>query len=217
MKIGGSMKKQLTFYQLFWIFFIGCIFGWLVEVLYDLVLLGKFVNHSSLIYGPIGGAYGIGAVLIAWFLNKFEGSSYLKIFLVSFALGTIGEYIMSWGMELVLGFTAWDYSHLFLNINGRVCLLYSLFWGVLGILWVKWIMPFLEKTINKLPLKIGKVMMYLLIIFLVFDIAISYMAVARQKQRASSIQPQNKWEEFLDKHYTDEFLEKNISRHSKCE
>ena len=50
--------------------------------------------------------------------------------------------------------------------------------------------------------------MYLLIIFLVFDIAISYMAVARQKQRASSIQPQNKWEEFLDKHYTDEFLEK---------
>jgi len=202
------MKKKLTFYQLFWIFFIGCVFGWLVEVLYDLVLLGKFVNHSSLIYGPIGGAYGIGTVLIALFLNRFEGSSYLKIFLVSFALGTIGEYIMSWGMELVLGFTAWDYSHLFLNINGRVCLLYSLFWGILGILWVKWMMPFLDKIISKIPEKAGKIIMYVLIVFLILDSAISYVAVARQKQRVISKEPSNSFEEFLDKHYTDEFLEK---------
>lgn len=202
------MKKKLSFYQLFWIFLIGCVFGWLAEVLYDLVLLGKFVNHSSLIYGPIGGAYGIGAVLIALCLNRFEDSSYIKIFLVSFALGTIGEYIMSWGMELVLGFTAWDYSHLFLNINGRVCLLYSLFWGILGILWVKWIMPFFNKIIAKIPKKTGTIMMYILIVLLVLDSGISYIAVARQKARVRSKEPNNSFERFLDKYYSNEFLEK---------
>lgn len=202
------MKKKLSFYQLFWIFLIGCVFGWLAEVLYDLALLGKFVNHSSLIYGPIGGAYGIGAVLIALCLNRFEDSSNIKIFLVSFALGTIGEYIMSWGMELVLGFTAWDYSHLFLNINGRVCLLYSLFWGILGILWVKWIMPFFNKIIAKIPKKTGTIMMYILIVLLVLDSGISYVAVARQKARIRSTEPNNSFEQFLDKYYSNEFLEK---------
>lgn len=203
------MKQKLSFYQLFWIFFIACCFGWVVEVLYDFfVLSGEFRNHSALIYGPMDVAYGIGAVLIALALNRYSKSGIIKIFVVSFLIGTVGEYIMSWGMEVVLGFTAWDYSNYFLNINGRVCFWFSFFWGLLGIAWVKWIMPGLNKLINKIPKKIGKVAMYSLIVLFVLDIFISYTAVSRQNRRANELEARNSFEKFLDKYYTDEFLEK---------
>lgn len=202
------MKKKLTFYQLFWIFLIGCVCGWFIEGVYDFFRVGRIFNHSSLIYGPIGGAYGIGAILITLFLHKFEQSSYPKIFFVSFIIGTIAEYIMSWGMELVLGFTAWNYSHLFLNINGRVCLLLSLFWGILGIVWIKWIFPLLNKMIDMIPTKVGNITMYILIGFLAIDIFISYAAVTRQKERFRLQEPTNWFDHFLDEHYTDAFLEK---------
>ena len=56
------------------------------------------------------------------------------------------EYICSLGQEIVFGSVAWDYSSLPLNINGRVCLLYSIFWGVLGVGWVKLVMPLVDKA-----------------------------------------------------------------------
>lgn len=200
--------KKLTGYHLFWIFVVGCVFGWLVEVIFAWVHLGRFENRSSLIYGPVGGAYGIGAIALTLLLYKFKNSKMPKVFLVSFLSGTVCEYIMSWGMELVLGFCAWDYSNEFLNINGRVCLVYSLFWGFLGILWVKIIYPFLMNCIDRIPKKIGNPAMIALIIFLILDTIISYLAVDRLKERNNGIEASGKLEVFLDKHYDDEFLKK---------
>lgn len=202
------VRSKLTFYELFWIFLIGSFFGWLVEGIYDLVVISEFRNHSSFIYGPIGGAYGIGAVLITICLYRLSKTNIFKVFLVSFLLGSIGEYIMSWGMELVLGFSAWDYSGYILNINGRICLLFSIFWGFLGIAWVKLIYPFLHYMIDLIPYKIGKIAMICLIILLCFDIIISFFAVTRQKNRKKGIEADNKIEEWLDKQYSDSYLEK---------
>ena len=63
-------------------------------------------------------------------------------------------------MELVLGFTAWNYSNMFLNINGRICLLFSMFWGFLGILWIKFLYPQIEKALNKLNPKRIKLLQF---------------------------------------------------------
>ena len=47
-----SKKYEKEFYNLFWIFFIGSIFGWIVEVIFSFVKYGVFINHSALVIGP---------------------------------------------------------------------------------------------------------------------------------------------------------------------
>ena len=148
------MKK---FYKLMYIFIISSICGYFIELIWSLVTKGIFINHSAVVIGPFNFAYGICGVALTLLLYKFKDESYLKIFILSFIGGSIIEYIMSWGMELVLGFTAWDYSDNFLNINGRICLLFSIFWGFLGILWIKILYPQFDKILNKINTKIYKI------------------------------------------------------------
>ena len=173
--------KKINLRELFWIFMISCILGWAIEVLFAYVTMGTFQNRSSFIYGPIGGAYGFGSIILTFSLYKFRNCSNLKVFFISFLVGTIWEYIMSFGMELFLGFSAWDYSWQFLNINGRVCLLYSIFWGFLGLFWIKLFYPFLIKIIDKIPKDFGDITLFFLIIFLPFSLdfacAIVYLCI----------------------------------------
>jgi uncharacterized membrane protein len=95
------------------IFFIGSVFGWLIEVLFAYHKTKKFQNRSSILYGPFGYAYGIVSVLLTLFLAGLSNYSVILLFIISFIIGTIAEYIMSFGMELVYGYAVWDYS----NIN----------------------------------------------------------------------------------------------------
>lgn len=205
--------KKINLRELFWIFMISCIFGWAIEVLFAYVTMGTFQNRSSFIYGPIGGAYGFGSIVLTFSLYKFRNCSNLKVFFISFLVGTIWEYIMSFGMELFLGFSAWDYSWQFLNINGRVCLLYSIFWGFLGLFWIKLFYQFLIKIIDKIPKYFGDITMFFLIIFLIFDASITFLATNRLKERHNNIKPDGWLDVLLDKYYTDDYLKKVFPGH----
>jgi uncharacterized membrane protein len=52
--------------------------------------------------------------------------------------------------EAILGIRLWDYSDQMLNINGRVSLKHSFFWGVLGVVLVRWIHPMLHTIATKI-------------------------------------------------------------------
>ena len=67
------------------------------------------------------------------------------------------EYLCSFFQEMLFGSTSWDYSNIPFNLNGRICLLYSVFWGILGILWIKEIYPRMAVWILKIPNKVGKI------------------------------------------------------------
>lgn len=200
------MKNRVNWYSLFWIFIFASVFGWVIEGLYTLIFQGVLINHSAVVIGPFDMAYGICAVLLTFLLYRFKDDKNIKLFFIGFIAGSVIEYIMSWGMELVLGFTAWDYSTYFLNINGRICLLFSIFWGFLAIIWIKFIYPWLANGINKIDYKWGKRTAIFLIIFLVFDILLTLSAVDRAKKKEQGILPQNKYEEFLDKTFNQEYL-----------
>ena len=159
------MKKL---YKLLYIFVITSICGYVVEFIWTLVTRGIIVNHSAVVIGPFNFAYGICGVTLTLLLYRFKDESYLKIFLLSFVGGSILEYIMSFGMEVVVGFTAWDYSNVPLNLNGRICLLYSIFWGALGILWIKILYPKIDKILSKINPKAYKIIAICLMIFILF-------------------------------------------------
>ncbi|MBR1630489.1 MAG: putative ABC transporter permease, partial [Paludibacteraceae bacterium] len=136
-----SIHLKYSFYQYIWIFIAGCYLGYGIETLWCLIKNGYIESRKALVLGHLSVAYGMGAVLLTMLLVNFEHSPLWQVFLIAFVSGTVVEYICSWGQETFFHTVAWDYSHLPLNINGRVCLLYSLFWGVLGVGWVKLVIP----------------------------------------------------------------------------
>lgn len=202
------MKKEKgeNLYNLFWIFIFGCVAGWVIEGIWTLVKKGLLINHTALVIGPFNIAYGLGAMLLTTFLYKYRKDNNLKLFIIGFLGGSIIEYIMSFGMELLLGFTAWDYSKKPFNINGRICLVYSIFWGILAIAWIKLLYPKVKKIIQKLDYNIGKKIAIFLIIFMTFDCLLTFSAIDRARENDAGIPPQNKYEEILDKTFNTEYL-----------
>lgn len=198
--------KKLSFYNMFYIFILGSIFGWFIEGIYTLIKKGLLINHSALVIGPFNIVYGIGALLFTIILYKYKDNSYMKLFIISFIFGTILEYILSLSMEFLVGFTAWDYSKKFLNINGRVALFYSICWGLLGIIWIKWCYPLVMKIIEKINYNFGKKLMIFLIIFLIFDTLLTFSAINRARDFDKEIKPANTYEKFLDNTFNSKYL-----------
>lgn len=198
--------KMNTFYKYVYIFAACCVVGFTVETLWCLIKNGHIESRKSLVYGPLSVAYGMGGVLLTLVLSRFAAASLGKVFLISFLVGTVAEYICSLGQEIVFGSVAWDYSHLPLNINGRVCLLYSLFWGALGVFWVKAVLPLTDRLVSLVPFKASAVIVWAFVAFFVFDSVLS--AAARMNQRKQNVPASNKIEVFLDEHFNDERMHK---------
>ncbi|HBA93620.1 MAG TPA: hypothetical protein DCZ02_03280 [Ruminococcaceae bacterium] len=201
-------KERLTFNELVWIFFISCEVGWAVETLWCLIKHGYIESRQSLVYSHLSVAYGMGAVILTLVLFKLRESKLINIFLVSFIAGTVTEYICSLGQEILFGSVAWDYSNVPLNINGRVCLLYSLFWGVLGIAWIKGIYPLLSKFVSKIPKKFSQIFVICFAIFFIFDAALSGAAAFRMDERNAGVPADNVIAEYLDNNFDDERMHK---------
>ena len=125
------------------------------------------------------GIYGIGAVIIIIFSQYFNKNNF-TLFLGGYLIGSIAEYLTSFLVEMVMHTKWWDYSNNILNINGRICLLYSVFWGILTIFLVKKFNPFLDQMINKIetriPRKLAKGFLSFMVIFLMFDCVLTCYA-----------------------------------------
>lgn len=206
------MKKL---YDLFYIFIITSVCGYFIELIWTFLTKGIFINHSAVVIGPFNFAYGICGVVLTLLLYRFKDESYLKIFILSFIGGSILEYIMSWGMELVLGFTAWDYSDKFLNINGRICLSFSIFWGLLGILWIKILYPPIEKLLERIPPNIYKTVAICLFIFIILDILLTISCVNRARAADQGIPTNNSYESFLDNTFNSKYLKNMFNNNWK--
>lgn len=199
-------KDRISFHDMFYIFIFGCLLGWFVEGIWTFFKKGLLINHSALVIGPFNLVYGIGAIVLTLSLYKLKECNVIKIFGVSFAVGTILEYIISLFMEYVFGFVAWTYRSKPFNINGRVCLPYSIFWGILGIFWIKLIFPKVKSLIDKLNKTESIKFVKIAIIFLIFDSILTIGAINRGKDYEQDIPPSNKIEEVIDKYFGVEYL-----------
>lgn len=205
-----SMKKKLSFYDYFWIFFIGSFVGVILEEVYWLVKTGNLESRQGLIYGPFNLVYGIGTLLLTLCLVNIKSGrrEMLYTFSISFVIGSIFEYLCSLFQEEMFGTVSWEYGAKLLNINGRITLQYSVFWGILGILWIKYMVPGMINLIKKIPIKINRKLVIILLVFMLFDSFISFAAAYRQNERYNEIEASNIFEEFLDNTYPDEYMRK---------
>lgn len=199
--------KGMNLYKVLLILIIGSFLGVVIEMLYCFATLGRIESRAGLVYGPFNLLYGVGAVALSLGLYRFRNHSSLISFAGGFVVGSVVEYVCSFLQEVAFGSRSWDYSHLPFNINGRICLLYSIFWGLLGILWIKNIYPRMAQLILKIPKKTGKIITWGMILFLAVNAVVTYAAVSRWSERIHGDPPSSVLEELIDLRFPDERME----------
>ena len=199
--------KGTNVFKLCLICFIGSFAGVILEMLWCLVTNGYIESRAGLVWGPFNLLYGVGAVIMTVFLYPFRNRSSAISFLGGMAVGSVVEYLCSLFQEICFGSTSWDYSHLPFNLNGRICLMYSVFWGILGVIWVKSLYPRISRLTLKLPNKPGKIITLILTLFLAINAAVSVTATYRWNQRRQGTEAENSFWEFVDQRFPDERME----------
>ena len=134
-------------------FIIYSVAGYIIETLYGMITKGVWESRQSFLYGPFCGIYGLGAVVMILCLHKFP-KKYNVLFIGGFIVGSIVEYAISLFGELILGVKWWDYSNMPLNINGRICVYFSVFWGFLGIYLIASLNPKVDRLISWIKSKL---------------------------------------------------------------
>lgn len=173
-KVVKEKWSSKTFSKLFLIFFIGCLIGWLYEEIFYFVDEGIIVNRGYL-YGPYLPVYGVGALLIYLLLNRFKKQPIL-VFLLSFIITGIVEYLTGLWMWEVYHRRWWDYTGLFLNIDGYVCFRSLFTFAIASLALIYLVVPLIDKLIKKmgnngsfvLSLTIGTIMIIDLALTLLF-------------------------------------------------
>lgn len=129
------------FWQLFMTFLVYAVIGWLWETFYCSLKSGHFVYRGFLL-GPYCPVYGFGVSGVLLLTPKNYGST-LELYLYSIVIATVIEYIASYLLEKLFNMKLWDYSDVPFNINGRVALPVSIFWGFGCVILIKYIEPFI--------------------------------------------------------------------------
>jgi len=200
--------EGVCFNKLIWIFFISAFVGDIVETVFMWITTGNIMSRSSVLYGPFSIVWGLGGACATALLYPLREKNDRYIFIAGTFLGGVYEYTCSVFTEMMFGTVFWDYSHLPFNINGRINLLYCFFWGIAAIFWVKLLYPAASRLIEKIPPVAGRVITFVVITAMIFNMILSGLAIGRYVQRKAGVQAFNAVEEFLDSTYKDEFIER---------
>ena len=109
-------------------------------------------------------------------LNRLWRSNWVLIFFSSALIGGVFEYCSSWFMEVAFGIKAWDYTGEWLSIDGRTSGKYMVFWGIMGLAWIKFVLPYLLKFINLIPWKVRYSLTAVVFVLLFIDGMMTLMA-----------------------------------------
>lgn len=164
-----------------WFFIIYAFLGWCVEVAYHVVTSGKFINRGFL-NGPVCPIYGFGMIILIYLLSPLV-DNFILLFLGSFLLTSILEYITGFILERVFHDKWWDYTEVPFNIKGYICLSFSIAWGLGGVFILNIIHPPIYKFVAVFNNKIGNIILPSLLILFTVDFIITVLGIMNIKKR----------------------------------
>ena len=172
-------------YPLLWLFFIYAFLGWCSEVSYAALKSGRFVNRGFL-NGPVCPVYGCGAVIVLWVLEPLRGNL-LLLFLGSVALTSLLEWLTGFVLERLFHQRWWDYSQEPFNLNGYICLRFSIAWGLACLFVVKLVHPSVLWCIRTIPHPVGVGLLILFSVTMAVDLAATVRTIARINRQLSQL------------------------------
>lgn len=176
------------------LFMLGCSFGWVLEVFYR-----RFISSSNperrwinpgFLTGPALPLYGTG-VCAMWLIVSLEPfipiadvSLRRAVLFLGITLGmTLIEYIAGLLSTRVFKVQLWDYSRRWGNIQGIICPLFTLFWGILGIAYYYLVHPLLNRSLHWLMEDTNVVAAYAFCMGMYYGILLAGKAPAAQRRR----------------------------------
>ena len=160
---------------IFYFFFYSFV-GWFIESCYCSIRPRKWVNRGFL-RGPICPIYGTGAMVILLILvplRDLTDNLYvneLLIFLVGMIVCDIVEFMTSYIMEKLFNARWWDYSGMKFNIQGRICLTHTIYWGTLSCLFCYVIHPIVDNFfIGQISESSRNIIVYIILTVFFFDL-----------------------------------------------
>ncbi len=204
----GKGFIRLDFFNLFWIFVLASFLGDMVETVYHVLVVdpGVYQDRAGLLFGPFSPIYGFGATLMTIALNRFHNAHLIVVFLVSAVIGGAFEYFASWFLQFAFGVCAWDYSGTFLSIGGRTNFMFMCFWGILGVLWVKLLLPVMLRVVNLIPWKWRYTITTIAAALYIADGAMTLVALDCWYGRLAGKPADNALAEFCAQHFDDAWM-----------
>ncbi len=157
--------RTFDFYVL--LFFLLSFIGWLWEVGIYLVKEHTWINRGVYL-GPYLPIYGAGGLLLWFLLHRFHEKKF-QTFLMSAVVCSVVEYGTSAFLEWRWGMRWWDYSGYAMNINGRICLLGAVCFGLGGMLLNCYFIPVYMWLYHKIPPKRRMLLCAILLTVFVLD------------------------------------------------
>lgn len=171
-------------------FIIYSFLGWIMESVLRSVIERKLINTGFLI-GPFCPIYGIGACIMFLFLSGLK-EKIILLFVVSLLAMSIWEYIVGVLLEKIFKTKYWDYSDHKFNIQGRVCLTNSICWGVIGVLFVHFIHPFIQQLIASINVTVLHYIVSITTIIFITDTVVSIIKMKNIRGTLENIEKINK-------------------------
>ncbi|MGO5318759.1 putative ABC transporter permease [Bifidobacterium boum] len=203
----GKGYISLDFFNIFWLFVVGCVVGLAIETVYHFVLVHEYQDRAGLLWGPFSPIYGCGAVILTVCLNRLWRKNPVVIFLASAVIGGAFEFFVSWFMEAAFGITAWDYTGQWLSIGGRTSGKYMVFWGLLGLAWIKFVLPYLLRLINRIPWQVRYSLTAVCAALMLVDIVMTLMALDCWYSRVSGVPQSAPISQFFAEHFDDAYMQ----------
>ena len=225
-------EKQFTIFgftitRILAYFIVYSVIGYIIETIFGLLTKGVIESRQSFLYGPFCGIYGVGAVVMILGLQRFQKNNY-TLFAGGFVIGSLIEYIISFIGEWFFHIKWWDYSEMPFNINGRICVWFSLFWGMLAIYLMAHVNPKVDHFLDKIKPNILKTVTIILTILIFIDFVITGFAlkmfyvrlvnnyhldiqgVEDYIEEYTNLYEQPRMKEFVDKYFSDEKILKTF-------
>ena len=172
-------------YKYLYYFFIYSFLGWCLEVCYAALNTGPFVNRGFL-NGPYCPIYGVGVVIVILLVFPLR-KNMLLLYVASVVLTSVLELVTGFALEKIFHYRWWNYSDVPFNIDGYVCLKFSLMWGIACIIVVDVIHPLVDDFVRWIPHFIGKILLGIMIVMMAIDLVATVETVLKLNSRLEKI------------------------------
>ena len=182
----GAFFFNDTAYEYLWFFIVYAFLGWCAEVAYAAMCQGTFVNRGFL-NGPYCPIYGFGVVLVVGLLSPLAENG-LLLFLGSVILTSALEWSAGFILEKVFHDKWWDYSDVPFNLNGYICLKFSVLWGLACMFIVDIFHPTIVAVVSWIPHPVGWVFVALLLSAFAADTCVTATEVLKLNRRLAHME-----------------------------
>ena len=181
---------SLNFYTFCVIYLVYSFLGWVGETVVATAKGRRFTNRG-VASGPFCFVYGTAGVLITIGLND-QRTSLAALFFGSMIYATVVEWLTAKLLERMHRRRWWDYSDKKFNLDGYVCLQYSLLWGLLGMAAVRWGNDLLFRLCAHLPPLLFHAVVWVGMALAVLDQISAMVVVSRYANRHPRLEQLNR-------------------------